>query len=340
MKRKIFYGVLGVCLVISLFYILSIPKASKTKLIKVGYQAGNMNYAPFYVAYAKGFFSEHNITMEPVPLASGGEVKLALSTGQIDIGFASASNFFVPISKGVPIKIIGPMASAKMYLYVRPDNETRTFEDLIGKTIAVSLGGHGEYETRRVLKEENIDATKINFVNIDKPNRLIALVDKKIADAIPIDTDEVATCSEAGAVLLEEWGTKGYDNQYRPNGVITINEDFKLSNPLLAEQFVDVIIEGHKFIKSNPEEAAEIVSLYIKTESDGASVYSPEDVNAMWKNKEVVYDLWYDPTAFVDMSEVAVDIGQLNLSLTLNQMFDLSYEEKLKGAQNEVYPID
>ena len=343
MKRKIMYGILCIFLIvlaIFLYYSWFAP-AQKANLIKVGYVTGGMDYAPFYIAYTKGFFSEHNVTAETVPLSSSSEIKLALSTGQIDVGFVGSVNLFVPISKGVPIKIIGPMASAKTYLYVRPDNKIRTFEDLIGKTIAViSLGGSNEYEVRRILKKENIDASKINFVSMEKAYRPIALMEKKVIDAAPIDQSEVAKYLELGAVPLEEWGTKGYDSQDKPESVMAINEEFKHSNPLLVEQFIDALIEGHKFIKSNPEEAAEIVSSYIKTESEGTIVYSPEDISTMWKNNKLKYNLWYDPAIFVDMSKIAVELGQLNTSLTLDQIFDLSFEEKLKNAQNEIYPTN
>jgi len=302
---------------------------------------GNMNGAPFYVAYTKGFFNEHNTKIETIPLSSGSEVKQALSAGQIDIGFAGASNFLIPISKGVPIKIIAPMSFTHTYLYVRPDNETKTFKDLEGKSIAISPGGINEYEIRRILKKENIDTSKINFVNIiDKVNRPIALMKKKIVDAVPIDYEDLTKYSELGAVPLEEWGTKEYDSQYKLDTVIVVNEEFKRSHPRLVEQFIDGLIDGHRFMKSDPEEAAEIVSSYIKTDTSDALVYLPENLNTMWKNKILVYTIWDDPTILVEMSEIAAEIGQIDSNLTLEQIYDLSFEEKLKHAQNEIYPTD
>jgi NitT/TauT family transport system substrate-binding protein len=299
---------------------------------------GNMNGAPFYIAYTEGFFNKHNVKIETIALSSGSEVKQALSAGQIDIGFAGASNFFIPISKGVPIKVIAPMSFTHTYLYVRPDNKTRTFEDLTGKTIAISPGGINEYEIRRILKKEKIDASKINFVNIiDKVNRPIALMDKKIVDAVPIDYEDLPRYSKLGAVPLEEWGTKGYDNQYKLDTVIVVNEDFKLSHPLLVEQFIDSLIEGHEFMKSKPQESAAIVSSYIKKDTNGALAYVPGDLNAMWEKKILLYTLWDDPENLVEMSKIAAEIGQIDKNLTLEQIYDLSFEGKLKDAQNEIY---
>lgn len=343
MKRKIFYIILFVCLIflIDFLFLIWFNQPPKTNLIRVGYMPGNMNGAPFYVAYSKGFFDDNNIKIENVPLSSGSEVKQAISAGQIDIGFAGASNFLIPISKGVPIKVIAPMSFTHTYLFVRPDNKTKTFKDLEGKSIAISPGGINEYEIRRILKKENVDVSKINFVYIiDKINRPIALMDKKIVDAVPIDYEDLPKYSALGAIPLKEWETKGYDTKYKLDTVIVVNEEFKRSNSALVEQFIDSIIDGHKFMKSNPQETALIVSSYIKTDTAGTLVYLPENLTTMWENNILKYILWCDPNILVEMSEIAVEIGQTESNLTLDQIYDLSFEEKLKGMQNEIYSTD
>ena len=339
MKRKIFYSTLFICLALLAVALFSVwPKpAPQTNLIKFGYMPGNMNGAPFYIALAKGFFEEYNIKIEIVPLSSGSEVKQAISAGQINLGFAGASNFFIPISKGVPIKVIAHMSFTHTYLYVGP-NDIKTFKELEGKSIAISPGGINEYEIRRILKKENVDTDKINFVNIiDKINRPIALMEKKIVDAVPIDYEDLAKYSEFGAVPLEEWGTKGYDNRYKLDTVIVVNEEFKQAHPLLVEQFIDGLIDGHRFIKSNPKEAAAIVSSYIETDTSGALKYLPENLEKMWENEILTYTLWDDPMALVGMSEIAAQIGQIDSILTLDQIYDLTFQDKLKNAQNEIY---
>lgn len=345
MSKKIFYAISCICLVslavLVFYYIQSATQTDKSKVIKLGYMTTSIDYAPFYVAYTKGFFTEHNVTIETVPFASSSETRLALSSGQVDVAFAGPIGWFVPISKGVPIKIIAPLATAKTHLYVRPDNKTRTFEDFIGKTIAfVTLGSGPEYEIRYILRKENIDTSKINFVKMERVYRPIALMEKKIVDAVFIDQSEVPKYLELGAVPHDEWVTKGYDKQDKPGTAIAIDENFKNSNPQLVERFIDALIEGHRFIKSNPEEAAEIVASYIKDESEGAIVYFPENLIVMWENGEVKYNLWSDPTIIVDLSKIGVELEQLKSSLSLNQIYDLSYEQKLKDMQDEIYSID
>lgn len=341
MKRKILYIVIC-ALVLLVILLLSIWSNShkENNTIRVGYNVGNVNYGPFYVAYVKDFFGEHDVIVEPIPLKSSSEVNIALSAGQIDIALCGVTDLFIPISKAIPIKVIAPMASAPLYLYVRPDNKIKTFEDLLGKTIAARPGGAVDFGIRYVLGKEKIDTSKITFANIDKVYRPVALMEKKIVDAVPIGEDEIATYVEAGAVPHEEWETKGYHNQNTPENAIAVNEGFKLSHESLIEQFINVMIEGHRFIKSNPEESAQIVSSYIQNETDGTVMLLPENIVDMWANKKLEYNLWYDPVALVDMSKIAVEIGQIDSSLTLEQIYDFSFEEKLRAAQNEIYPTN
>lgn len=343
MKRKTMYSMLCILLVASAIFLCYgwFAPVEKANLIKLGYMTTSIDHAPFYVAYTKGFFTEHNVTIETVPFTSSSETRLALSTGQVDVAFAGPVGWFVPISKGLPIKIIAPLATVTSHLYVRPDNKIITFEDFIGKTIAfVSLGSGPEYEIRYILRKENIDATKINFVKMEREYRPIALMEKKVVDAVFIDQSEVPKYSELGAVPHDEWVTKGYDKENKPGTVIAVDENFKNSNPQLVERFIDALIEGRRFIKSNPEEAAEIVSEYIKDESEGAIVYFPENLITIWESGEVKYNLWNDPTIIIDLSKIGVELGQLNSSLSLNQIYDLSYEQKLKDAQDEIYSTD
>lgn len=95
MNKKILYIILGVVLAVLLFYYFQfVPKVDETKVIRVGYRAGNLNYGPFYVADAKNYFKERDMIIKTVPLGSANDLKLAIAAGQIDVAIGAVTLFF------------------------------------------------------------------------------------------------------------------------------------------------------------------------------------------------------------------------------------------------------
>ncbi|MDD5606699.1 MAG: ABC transporter substrate-binding protein, partial [Candidatus Pacebacteria bacterium] len=329
MNKKIFYIIVCGCLVFLVIfwvrYVRNNTQINKDNLIRVGYRAGNIDFAPFYIADMQNYFKERGIIIEQIPLGSANDVKLAISMGQIDIALLPATMLFIPISKGVPVKIIAPMSVGNIYLAVR-DKDLKTFQDLLGKKIALTLGGPTEIYVRYILEKESIDVNQIEFVAVDKTNRPTALMDHKIVDVVPIGEDELEQYSRF-AVLHEEWISKGYAEYDNIMEAISVNENFLIKHPFLVEKFIDSIIEGHKYILSNFDDAAHITSLFIQTESDS---YTAEYVKKSWEESGLENIIWFDPMVLVDLSRIAAEIGQIDSGLTLDQIFDLRFEEKLK----------
>lgn len=304
--------------------------------LKVAYSSNNIAFAPFLIADSKGYFESNNVKVEPIAMSDAREV--ALGVGRVDVAVGGPSKFLATIAQNVPIKILGPMSASPLFLMVRPDNQIKTFSDLVGKTVVVASGGSSDFMMKRTLKKEGVDSSRVNFVNIDKTLRPIALMQKKAADAIPVGSEEIGKYYELGAVIHDEWQNKGYNEQYLSQAVVAVNESYLKANPNQIERFMDALIDAHRFIQENPEEAAQLVVAYIKKDSDGVSTYTAEDLLKVWRNKEFVYMLWHDPQFFAEMSEMPSEEVPQGWNLTVERIFDLSFQRKLTNAQRAIYP--
>lgn len=334
-KNKIIRGIVTLSIItICLVFYISNAKPNDVDL-KIGYKVDDIFRAPIMVTYEKGFFGKHGVDVELVPLGGGQEMSLAISTGKIDVCSKGPTNFFIPISKGAPVKVIAFQVLSRSLLFVRPDSGIDTFKDLEGRTVCSDAGGSSYMTLRNALERENIDISKITFVDIDKTYRPIALMERRVVDASTAADFEETTYIEAGAVLLKEWRTKGYLNMFIPKVIIAVNTDFLADNHDKVERFIDALIDGHRFIESNPKEAAELVAKHINLGTGGASDFSGEDVQKRWSNTN--YMLWFDPDTLVDMSRIAKELGDIENELTLEQIFDLTFEQKLKSAQADIY---
>jgi len=56
--------------------------------------------------------------------------------------------------------------------------------------------------------------------------------------------------------------------------------------------------------------------------------------------KDIRYNLWTDPSLFVERANFEKEMGELNTNFTLENLFDLKYKEKLEKAQLEIYGND
>ncbi|MEK6825320.1 MAG: ABC transporter substrate-binding protein [Nanoarchaeota archaeon] len=335
MKKELIILWILIVLLATLTLLYSQFNLSRDSVIRIGYNMESFNSGPIMIAYEADLFDKHNLKVELVLLKSGREVQQALATGRIDMGSAGATNFFIPISKGAPIKIIAPSTVSPTRIFVRPDGKVKTFNDLVGKSIASRKGESSNLALGYALKKEGISFNAMEFIDIDKNIRPIALIRNKIVDAVVVGKYEEKIYLDYGAIPLEEWDTKGYVNKSFPRTVIAVNSNFMNKHKDSIDSFIDAFIESQKFIKDNPDEAAGILAKHLEQGSDGAIKFSTENIKDSWR--DLKYILWNDPDDFLEISKIEKEIGDLDSDLILDQIFDLSFEEKLKNAQNEIY---
>jgi len=325
-------------IIIPLVALLARNTGSSTEtVIRVGYSINSILHAPIVIAIEKGFFNKEGIKVVPVPLQSGKEIQQALGTGAIDFGFAAVTNYFVPISVGAPIKIVAFSDLSSTKMFVRSDSGIRTFEDLKGKKIAYRQGAGIDFGMNLVFNRENIKPSDVQFVDIDRPLRLIALTEKKIVDATTISYYEIDTYAKAGAIELPEWVEKGYDKFLVPKTVLAMNTNFSKIHTKETDEFVSAFIEAHAFIKNNTEEAAKIVSEHITKGTDGVISPIPSEIVKSWDTEDYIPTLWQDPLILVEMARVFADIGGIDRKLTQDEICDSIFEGKLKEADEIFY---
>jgi NitT/TauT family transport system substrate-binding protein len=336
MQKKFTIVIVLIVVIIAAFFTIGRYSDQSINTIKIGYNSQSLNYAPIMVGLEKGFFESEKYNLEFMPLKSGKEIRQSVATGQLDMGATSATNFFTSISVGAPLKIISPMTMTRVLLFVRPDNEIQTFEDLRGKTIQGGKIGQSEAVFINALKKEGISVSEIEFKDIDKEYRAMALMEKRVLDAIPGSSYNDEGYGDFGVVIHREWLEKGYGDQYWPNTVIATNTDFLENEEEVVEFVIQGLIKSQKFIKENQEESAQIISDHINKESFGTADFTPNEILNSWSNG-LNYSLWYDPSILVEMAQLAFENRVLEKNLTQDDLLDLRFKNMLEESQNEVY---
>lgn len=310
--------------------IASLPK------VVIGFPIQSLDATPIILAYQKGFFREEGIDVSLVHLQSP-EGALAVGGGKVDIDVTGASRIFGPIEKGAPIKLLSLMSNMAAYLFVRPDSGIMKLKDLEGKK--VSLGPAGSYRLKwgYILRKDGVDTSKIQIMDIDKVYLPMALMDKKTVDAALIDEPAYAAkAKEQGAIVLPYWYQMDY--QKVPTGSsVVVNTDFLKNNRDSITKFYKAMIQAHRYLKANLNDAAVVITKYIKDNTNGAMDIKPEDFAKEVNDGAVTYILWQDPAPIVEMAKINYELGLSTRVLSIDELYDLGFKELLETAQNEIY---
>lgn len=332
--NKIFYIILFVIIIVAIIGYVFLLNNSKLKPdIIIGYSEDSFGHSPIFIGKELGLFEKQGIIVEYVPFSSTKYSRQAVSNNQVNLVTGGANNFIDPIAKGINIKYIAPMAFAPSMAYVRP-NDILTLVDLNNTSIATRIDSTSGYALNRILKDNNINI-QLTYVDIENAYTPLALVEKKIISAALKGAEGKEEFFKVGAVILPEWLEKGYDKRYFLNTSLVVNTDYLEENSDVVEKFIAGYIEAQRYMVLYPDETYDILQKHINNVNKDIINYSKEDiVNSMSLLK---FNLWVDLNYFLDYAVYAHENNLIDTNLTIDDLFDRRFEEKLKTAQYEIY---
>jgi NitT/TauT family transport system substrate-binding protein len=175
------------------------PASAQAEKIKIAIASRSMNYAPYFVPLAKGYYKEEGFTEVELIDAGGGVATPAQISGEIDFN-TSASAALSAVLKGASLKIIYfPWDRIPYQVYVT-DPALKTLADLKGKQVGIqSRGDTFEVAMRMALKQEGLDPNSVIYSALGVgATRRAALAARSVPAAIisPIDANVLRASGE------------------------------------------------------------------------------------------------------------------------------------------------
>jgi ABC-type nitrate/sulfonate/bicarbonate transport system substrate-binding protein len=113
-------------------------QATKLRYGVIAASARNIESIALYLTQSKGFFAKQGIDLDIVPLPGVEHMVNELDKGNVDVSFTAMPYLINAALKGSDsVGVIGGPANTIYSLIVKP--EIKSFDDLKGKTVAVSL---------------------------------------------------------------------------------------------------------------------------------------------------------------------------------------------------------
>ena len=207
---------------------------------------------PFRVALARGFFKSQGIQIEPILIRGGPAAIAALVSGEVD--FASIGGAQAVIrgrARGLDMFIIGSISNTTNYVLLG-NKQTRTIEDLKGKTIGVTgAGAFSEFAIKTFLKKYNLEPNRDVMLRAigESPIRAAAL-ERGLIAAAPFSPEDAVRLMKIGFPLINNLN----ESLGVPQSIIVTRGEVLEKYPETAKRFLKALILGIQLAKTNKAE--------------------------------------------------------------------------------------
>jgi sulfonate transport system substrate-binding protein len=238
--------------------------SSKPKEINIGYQPG-INHSLLIIAKNKGWFTQEfkkdNIKINFQSFVSGPPMIEAFAGGKLDIGEVGDQPAIQARANSIDIKAIGVYAAGYKLnsILAATGSNIKSAKDLKGKKVAVTVGSSAHMLLARYLESAGLKQSDIQLVNLQPPDIKTSFSSKNIDAGLVWEPYASSIEDEKTAYQIGD----GTNLKYDVNFIIADNE-FAKKNSDIVKRVLKVYEKTEKWAKSNPDQAADIISKELK----------------------------------------------------------------------------
>ena len=231
----------------------------------------NISMTPI-IAAQKGYFQEEGLNVETKYLQTGKIAMDALLSKDTDFSVLVESNVaFIKYQPGADIQVICSIEEKfDDAIVARKDKGINTPKDLEGRTLAVLIGTTSHIFADRFIRYHNLDASKINIINLSPPSIQASIMTGDI---------------EAGSIwqpyrynvqkAIGEKAIQFNDKEiYKAYAIMAVRKEFAEKNGDIIKGFLRALIKAENYIRSHKNEAISILAKEMNID--------PEVLSAVW----------------------------------------------------------
>lgn len=273
----------------------------------------NVQYAPFYVAQEKGYFTEAGLEVE-FDYRTEVDGMALVGAGELSFSIASGEQVLLARAQGLPVVYVFTWWHAyPVAVSAKEAVGLSTPQDLAGKKIGLpGLYGASYIGLRALLqagglKEEDVILDSIGF------NQVEAFMAGQ-EDAVVIYANNEPVQFAAQGIAVDTLRVADYV-ALASNGLVT-NENTIKNNPDLIKRLNLAISRGISDTLANPDEAFEISKKYVEGLDQNAVIQRQvlEATLEFWQAEQLGYS---QPEAWENMQMVLLDMGLLTEPLDI-----------------------
>ncbi len=222
---------------------------------------------PLYVGVDQGFFKKRDLDVSLTPVANQGVLISGLQSGSAEMGSSVLVSMLPAQEAGISLAAVAACVAfpvpKNVGVLARTGSDLKSAKDLPGHKVAVAgLKAYFHIVALRWLAEQNVDPSRVQFVEVPFPQMPDLLKSGQIDVAITVDPFY-------HRILDQKIGYQLGDFEATiPNGTIidvyATMKDWAVKNPAAVHAFRDGLTEGIAYIKANETGARESLAKWTK----------------------------------------------------------------------------
>ena len=273
MKNKSILVIVAIIIIAVIAVIFEGGKKSSDRVVKVGYLS-ILTGAPHFIALDQKLYENAGIKIEATQFQSSNQLYDAIANGDIDI---------TPELSALPVLINHIKDTGRVEVFTTTKftteypfdqlvvkNESKIIEltDLAGKKIGVFPGSTATAFLKDYLSKNNVDTSKIEYVQIPPQNQLQAFEANSI-DALYAYEPNLAMAQVKHARVL---GTPIFSSylENNPLGVGIVSKKFKTEYPSLTKKIIGVYDQSFDYLVAKDQESRAILVREMKIDPEVA----------------------------------------------------------------------
>lgn len=201
-------------------------------------------------------FAKNGIKVAYPEITSGAKQTEALASGSLDFAHClGGTSAILAAANGVDLKIIATYSRApKAFVVVTKSPAIQKIADLKGKKIAGPKGTILHQLILAALAKNNMKPDDIQFVSMDLPNSIAALMNGSVDAALSAGPDALRAEKAGARVLVTGEGL------VEATIVTAVRGDFLKKHPQLVRRFLNVHSAAISYLKTNPDDALKMTA--------------------------------------------------------------------------------
>lgn len=285
----------------------------------------NIQFAPFYVADALGYYKDAGLKVTFHHHAAGEDEFGAIVSGHEDMIFASGDEVLQAQGKGVPIVYLAQAFTRyPVALIVPSDSTIKSAADLKGHTVGVP-GAYGAtyIGLLAILKQAGLTEKDVTIQSIGY-TQIPALMGHKVDAVMGYINNEPIQFKKAGFDVRTI--PVGNAQPLISNGLGALQKEID-ANPAVVKAVIAATLKGVDFVTTHPDEAVKLSANYVpdlkdsKNAADALEVLKATIPLMQSSGKAGATD----PSAWTSMAQFLEANGQLDKGVDVSKVYSNAY---------------